>query len=105
MTYELGLILACPLCGHEWAPEQENTAVDVPEGDARITDAFGTPLSDGDSVTVLKTLKVKGSTTPVKVGTKVRGIRLVDGVGDHDIECRIEGIGVMQLKSSLVKKA
>jgi len=69
-----------------------------------ITDAFGTVLADGDTVTAIKDLKVKGSSSVIKVGTKVRGIRLVDGVGDHDIDCKVDGVGSMQLKSSLVKK-
>ena len=68
-------------------------------------DSNGTTLSEGDTVTIIKDLKVKGSSQSVKVGTKVRGIRLVDGVGDHDIDCKIDGFGPMQLKSSVVKKA
>ena len=69
-----------------------------------IKDAVGNILSDGDTVTVVKDLKVKGSATSIKVGTKVRGIRLVNGVGDHDIDCKVDGFGPMQLKSSVVKK-
>ena len=101
LTYELGALLVCPLCGHEWAPAP---AEDEAAADTVITDAYGTPLADGDNVTVIKDLKPKGSSTVIKVGTKVRGIRLVDGVGDHDIDCRIDGVA-MQLKSSVVKKA
>ena len=101
LTYDDGTLLVCPECGHEWkdaevAAPTEETPV--------IRDAFGTPLSDGDSVTVIKDLKVKGSSSVVKVGTKVKGIRLIPE-GDHNIDCRIDGIGAMALKSEFVKKA
>lgn len=89
----------CPECGHEWR-QADAEAADAGES---ITDANGNPLADGDSVTVIKDLKVKGSSAVVKVGTKVKNIRLVEG--DHDIDCRIEGIGAMKLKSQFVKKA
>ncbi|QYF75033.1 zinc ribbon domain-containing protein YjdM [Cryobacterium sp. PAMC25264] len=102
MSYEMGALLVCPLCGHEWTAE--SVAVDEPAQEAVITDAFGTVLADHDSVTIIKDLKIKGSSNVIKVGTKVRGIRLRQGVGDHDIECRIEGVS-MQLKSGVVKKA
>jgi len=98
----MGALLVCPLCAHEWAAEPGDEAEAA--GEAVITDAFGTVLADGDTVTVIKDLKVKGSSSVIKVGTKVRGIRLVDGVGDHDIDCKVDGVGSMQLKSSLVKK-
>ena len=99
-AYEMGALLACPECGHEWEP-----AGGEAEPAARvIKDAVGNVLADGDTVTVVKDLKVKGSATPIKVGTKVRNIRLVDGVGDHDIDCKVDGFGPMQLKSSVVKK-
>jgi protein PhnA len=101
LTYDDGTSLVCPECGHEWM--ESAVAVSTEETPA-IRDAFGTPLSDGDSVTVIKDLKVKGSSTVVKVGTKVKGIRLVTE-GDHNIDCRIEGIGAMALKSEFVKKA
>ena len=99
-TYEMGALLVCPECAHEWSPAEaaEATAERV------IKDAVGNVLADGDTVTVIKDLKVKGSATAIKVGTKVRGIRLVDGVGDHDIDCKVDGFGPMQLKSSVVKK-
>jgi len=100
----MGALLACPMCGHEWSAQPADEG-DAALEDSVVTDAFGTVLADGDSVTVLKSLKVKGSSTVIKVGTKVRGIRLVNGVGDHDIDCRIDGVGSMQLKSSVVKKA
>jgi len=101
LTYEMGALLVCPLCGHEWSREPAEQAEQAEE--SVITDAFGTVLADGDTVTVIKDLKIKGSSTVIKVGTKVRGIRLVNGVGDHDIDCRVDGVA-MQLKSSVVKK-
>ena len=101
LTYDDGTMLVCPECGHEW---MESAIAAATEGTPAIRDAFGTPLSDGDSVTVIKDLKVKGSSTVVKVGTKVKGIRLVSE-GDHNIDCRIEGFGAMALKSEFVKKA
>jgi protein PhnA len=100
-TYEMGSLLVCPECAHEWSATEEAEAA----AERVIKDAFGTPLADGDDVTVIKDLKVKGASGPIKVGTKVRGIRLVDGVGDHDIDCKVPGFGPMQLKSSVVKKA
>ena len=99
-TYEDGINYVCPECAHEW-PKDMPTETDE---QARVyKDAFGNVLVDGDSVTVIKDLKVKGSSSMVKVGTKVKNIRLVDG--DHDIDCRIDGIGAMQLKTEFVKKA
>lgn len=95
-TYEDGPMLVCPECAHEWAAGDEAEAAKV------ITDAVGNVLADGDTVTVIKDLKVKGSSNVVKVGTKVKNIRLVDG--DHDIDCKIDGFGQMGLKSEFVKK-
>lgn len=92
MTYEIDGMMNCPLCGLEWKE------VEAPV----IKDSNGTPLSDGDTVSVIKDLKVKGSSTVVKVGTKVKNIRLVDG--DHDIDCKVPGVGPMGLKSQFVKK-
>ena len=100
-AYEMGALLVCPECAHEWSPSEAAEA----EAAAVIKDANGTPLADGDDVVVVKDLKVKGSSTAIKVGTKVRNIRLVQGVGDHDIDCKVDGFGPMQLKSSVVKKA
>jgi protein PhnA len=98
----MGALLVCPECAHEWSPAGEADA----EGPAAsvIKDAVGNILADGDTVTVVKDLKIKGSSTVIKVGTKVRGIRLANGVGDHDIDCKVDGVGPMQLKSSVVKK-
>jgi protein PhnA len=98
-TYEDGAQLVCPECGHEWA---EGDAATGDTGKV-IRDAHGNELQDGDTITVIKDLKVKGSSSVVKVGTKVKNIRLVDG--DHDIDCKIDGIGAMKLKSEFVKKA
>lgn len=99
-TYHDGDLYICPECSHEWSADGNTPAAD----DERvIKDANGNLLQDGDSVTVIKDLKVKGSSLVVKVGTKVRNIRLVDG--DHDIDCKIDGIGAMKLKSEFVKKA
>ena len=99
-TYDDGDNYICPECAHEWPM----TAVAESGDEARvIKDANGNVLADGDTVTVIKDLKVKSSSLVVKVGTKVKNIRLVDG--DHDIDCRIDGIGAMKLKSEFVKKA
>jgi protein PhnA len=103
LTYEDGNVLVCPECAHEWSPASTSMAAAEPEQTRVVRDAFGTPLADGDTVTVIKDLKIRGSSSVVKVGTKVRSIRLVDG--DHDIDCKIDGIGAMGLKSEFVKKA
>lgn len=99
-TYEDGEMYVCPECGHEWPKDG------APEGDGDelvVHDANGNRLHDGDTVTVIKDLKVKGSSSVVKVGTKVKNIRLVEG--DHDIDCKISGIGAMKLKSEFVKRS
>ncbi len=99
-TYEDRGLFVCPECAHEWSIEA------VPEeaaSDPVILDANGNELKDGDSVTVIKDLKVRGSSSVVKVGTKVKNIRLLDG--DHDIDCKIPGVGSMMLKSEFVRKA
>ena len=90
----------CPECAHEWAQEQTGESRD---NERIIKDANGNALNDGDTVTVIKDLNVKGSSSVVKIGTKVKNIRLVDG--DHDIDCKIDGIGAMKLKSQFVRKA
>lgn len=97
-TYESGTLYVCPECALEWSEDERQAAADS----AQIRDANGNPLQDGDTVTVIKDLKVKGSSLVVKVGTKVKNIRLVDG--DHDIDCKIDGIGAMKLKSEFVRK-
>jgi protein PhnA len=99
----MGALLVCPECGHEWSATTEESAP-AGSGEKVIRDAVGNALADGDTVTVVKTLKVKGSPTGIKAGTKVRNIRLVDGVDGHDIDCKVDGFGPMQLKSSVVKK-
>jgi len=91
----------CPECAHEWTPVALEAA-EAADVSKVIKDSNGTPLQDGDTVTVIKDLKVKGSSSVVKVGTKVKNIRLVEG--DHDIDCKIDGIGQMKLKSQFVKK-
>ena len=100
-TYELGALLVCPECAHEWSASGDEPA----EAVRVVRDAVGNVLADGDNVVVVKDLKVKGSSTAIKVGTKVRGIRLIDAVDGHDIDCKVDGFGPMQLKSSVVKKA
>ncbi|POF62039.1 PhnA protein [Novacetimonas maltaceti] len=102
-AYPDGSLWICPECGHEWNPQDE-PATDTAT-DADVRDANGTPLSNGDSVTVLKDLKVKGASSVIKGGTKVRNIRLTDGADGHNIACKIPGIGAMNLKSEFVKKA
>lgn len=99
-TYEDGAMYVCPECGHEWSVQAASGTTN--EDERVIKDANGNLLQDGDTVTVIKDLKVKGSSLVVKVGTKVKNIRLVDG--DHDIDCKIDGIGAMKLKSEFVKK-
>ena len=99
-TYEDGALLVCPECAHEWTPGE--AAGGSAEGEKQVRDSVGNTLQDGDTVTVIKDLKVKGSSLVVKVGTKVKNIRLVDG--DHDIDCKIDGIGAMKLKSEFVRK-
>ena len=103
-VYEDGALLVCPECAHEWAPGE--AAADGDEADTVIRDANGALLADGDTVTVIKDLKIKGSSQVVKVGTKVKGIRLLPDAADgHDIDCRIDGVGAMKLKSEFVRKA
>lgn len=99
-TYEDGSMFVCPECAHEWPKE---AAAESADQQRVVRDANGNVLNDGDFVTVIKDLKIKGSSSVIKVGTKVKIMRLVDG--DHDIDCRIDGIGAMQLKSEFVKKA
>ncbi len=101
-TYEDGALLVCPMCAHEWTAAE----VEADEQDVVIRDAVGNELQDGDAVTVIKDLKVKGSSTVIKVGSKAKSIRLLPDAADgHDIDCKVEGYGPMKLKSSVVKKA
>jgi protein PhnA len=99
-TYEDGDNYVCPECAHEWSKTASAVAAETTNV---IRDANGNVLQDGDTITVIKDLKVKGTSSVVKVGTKVKNIRLVDG--DHDIDCKIDGFGAMKLKSEFVKKA
>lgn len=95
-TYQVDALLICPECAHEWAAGEAG-------GEAKeVRDSVGNVLQDGDTVTVIKDLKLKGTSSVIKVGTKVRGIRLVDG--DHDIDCKVPGVGPIGLKSQFVKK-
>ncbi|ALS74394.1 alkylphosphonate utilization protein [Planococcus rifietoensis] len=95
-TYEDAGMVVCPECAYEWNPAEQLQ-------EEAVRDAVGNILQDGDAVTVIKDLKVKGSSNTLKIGTKVKSIRLVDG--DHNIDCKIDGFGAMQLKSQFVKKA
>jgi protein PhnA len=113
-VYEDGHLWVCPECGHEVSQlasasathEPSNLSGDSGEsGGAAVRDANGNVLNDGDTVTVLKELRIKGSSSVVKVGTKVKGIRLVDAADGHDISCKIDGIGAIHLKSEFVRKA
>ncbi len=100
-TYENGALYICPECGHEWAVnvEEENETIQ-----SVVKDAHGNVLQDGDSVTIIKDIKVKGSSSAIKVGIKVKNIRLVDEVNGHNIEAKVPGFGAMLLKSEIVKR-
>ncbi|SHK06080.1 zinc ribbon domain-containing protein YjdM [Desulforamulus aeronauticus] len=98
-TYDDGSLLICPECGHEWTLE---VGTDNSEDKNVVKDANGNILNDGDSVTIIKDLKVKGSSSALKIGTRVKNIRLVEG--DHNIDCKIDGFGAMKLKSEFVRK-
>lgn len=97
----MGDLLVCPECAHEWS---STDSVDEVDTQVVIKDAVGNVLADGDTVTIIKDLKVKGSSSAIKVGTKVRNIRLVNGADGHDIDAKVDGFGSMMLKSSVVKK-
>lgn len=100
-TYEDGTLYVCPECAHEWSEQSESV-----ELENVIKDVNGNILNDGDTVTVVKDLKVKGASSSIKIGTKVKNIRLIPEAADgHDIDCKIDGFGAMKLKSSVVKKA
>lgn len=102
LTYEDGVLLVCPECAHEWSPSAA-APVEVAEEGLVVKDANGTRLQEGDSVTIVKDLKVKGAISALKVGTRVKNIHLVEG--DHNIDCKIDGFGAMSLKSEFVKKS
>lgn len=99
-TYEDGNLFVCPECAHEWTLEAEFEATE----EKVVRDVNGNLLTDGDTVTIIKDLKVKGSSSALKMGTKVKNIRIIDGADDHNIDCKIEGFGAMNLKSEFVKK-
>ncbi|AXX86978.1 MULTISPECIES: zinc ribbon domain-containing protein YjdM [Malaciobacter] len=99
-TYEDGSLLVCPECAHEWSLNDTQEDEDI----LVVKDANGTLLNDGDDVTVIKDLKVKGSSSGIKVGTKIKGIRLVDGNDGHNIDCKVPGVGAIKLKQEFVKK-
>ena len=101
-TYEDGNLYICPECAHEWS---QDAAVNADEDQLIVKDANGTILQDGDDVTVIKDLKVKGSSSGIKVGTKVKNIRLVDGNDGHNIDCKVTGVGAIKLKQEFVKKS
>ena len=98
----MGTLLVCPECAYEWVPGEEPESV---ESEGVIRDAVGNVLADGDTVTIIKDMKVKGSSNTLKVGTRVRNIRLVPGPGGHDVEAKVDGFGPLYLKSSIMKKA
>lgn len=101
-TYEDGELLICPECAHEWS---KNAVENQDEDTLVVKDANGTILVDGDDVTVIKDLKVKGSSSGIKVGTKIKGIRLVEGNDGHNIDCKVPGVGAIKLKQEFVKKS
>ena len=104
--YQDGNLWACPECSHEWNPgAAQSESRENPGDDSTVRDAHGNILQEGDSVTVIKDLKIKGSSSVVKVGTKVKNIRLVDASDGHNISCKIDGLGSINLKSEFVKKA
>jgi len=102
-TYQDGPVLVCPSCSHEWSPSADTADKPTEADESEVRDAHGNVLQNGDAVIVMKDLKVKGAASVVKAGTKVKKIRLVDG--DHNIDCKIDGIGSMGLKSEFVKRA
>ena len=104
-VYQDGALWVCPECAHEWSQQAADAGAEGSEGPDAVRDANGNVLTDGDTVTVIKDLKIKGSSSSVKVGTKVKNIRLADGADGHNIACKIDGIGAMNLKSEFVKKS
>ena len=104
-VYLDGNLWACPDCSHEWSSLDSLKAAEAAADDTGVKDAYGTLLATGDAITVIKSLKVKGSSSTLKVGTKVKNIRIIEGEDGHNIACKIDGIGAMNLKSEFVKKA
>lgn len=104
-TYELGNLMVCPECAHEWSPAEDAEAEAAELAASQVKDVNGVVLSDGDDVVIAKDLKVGNAAGTIKSGTKVKNIRLVHGVGDHDIEAKVDGFGSMQLKGSVVRRA
>lgn len=104
-TYQDGALWVCPQCSYEWGAQVESHAEEIPMDDNLVRDSNGNVLTDGDSVTVIKELRIKGASSVVKVGTKVKNIRLIDPIDGHDIACKIDGIGAINLKSEYVRKA
>jgi protein PhnA len=98
-TYEDGVLLVCPECAHEWSDKEEV------EEEFTVKDANGNTLKTGDDVTIIKDLKVKGSSSGIKVGTKIKGIRVVEGNDGHNIDCKVSGVGAIKLKQEFVKKS
>lgn len=103
--YQDGYLWNCPDCEHEWNPDGAKNLAEAAEDSKQIKDAFGNVLQTGDSVTVIKDLKIKGASSSVKVGTKVKNIRLIEDDNGHNIACKIDGIGALNLKSEFVKKS
>jgi len=103
-SYEMGDLLVCPECAHEWAPGETDLADNGAETETVVKDAVGNILATGDTVSIVKTMKIKGSPQDLKIGTKVRNIRLITPVNGHDIDAKVDGFGPMKLKSSVVKK-
>ena len=104
-VYFDGSLWNCPDCGESWSGFELSTSDSTESDPSKISDAFGNLLSDGDSVTLIKDLRIKGSSSSIKVGTKVKGIRLIDSSDGHNIACKIDGFGAMNLKSEFVKKS
>lgn len=104
-VYQDGALWVCPECFHEWAQAESLAAPSEEIGESTIRDANGNVLTDGDSVTVVKDLKIKGASSTVKGGTKIKNIKLIDAEDGHNIACKIDGVGAVNLKSVFVKKA
>jgi len=100
-TYEDGSLLICPECAHEWSQESAKEE----ETEFTVKDSNGATLRSGDDVTIIKDLKVKGSSSVVKVGTKIKNIRLVESADDHNIDCKISGVGAIKITPKFVKKS